>query len=147
MNSGPHAAVSVVAGLAALAVTTPTVPAWVVVAVAVVAGVGVDLDHFLLARYNTGDWTALRRCLRDPAIVFRDQEAIFEPGDVGALNRLLTHVAIAGLVVPTLYLWRPSVAGAVALSLYAHVLADLVADRRELPDDWSQGADGTATGG
>ncbi|MFB6174110.1 MAG: hypothetical protein ABEI39_05645 [Halobacteriales archaeon] len=151
MKSGPHAAISLVAGLAALAVTTPTVPAWVVVAVAVVAGVGIDLDHFLLARYNTGDWTALQRCLRDPTIVFLDQEAIFERGDVGALKRLLTHLVIAGLVVPVLYLWRPYVAGVVALSLYAHVLADVVAgvsnrvvvDREELPDDWSRG---TATG-
>jgi hypothetical protein len=149
MNSGAHAAISLVAGLAALAVTTPTVPAWAVVAVAVVAGVGIDLDHFLLARYNTGDWAAVRRCLRDPAIVFLDQDAVFEAGEVGTLDRLLTHVAVGGLVVPALYRWNRTVAGVVALSLWAHVLADLVAgvrkkaavDRAALPADWSPGDD------
>ena len=144
MKSKPHAAISVVAGLAALAVTTPTIPAWAVVAVAVAAGVGIDFDHFLLARYNTGHWGAVRRCLRDPSIVLFDQDEIFEDGAVGALNRLLTHVVIAGVLVPVLWLWRPYVAGVVALSLSAHVLADVaamawtavVADTDDLPDGW-----------
>lgn len=144
MKSKSHAGISVVAGLAALAVTTPTIPAWAVVAVAVAVGVGIDFDHFLLARYNTGHWGAVRRCLRDPSIVLFDQDEIFEDGTVGALNRLLTHVVIAGVFVPVLWLWRPYVAGVVALSLYAHVLADIVqmvrkrvvADPADLPEGW-----------
>ena len=146
MKSKAHAGISVVAGLAALAVTPPTIPAWAVVAVAVVAGVGIDLDHFLLARYNTGNWDAVRRCLRDPRIVAFAQDEIFEEGTVGALNRLLTHVVIAGVLVAVLWPWRPSVAGVVAVSLYAHVLADVVAmvrtsvvaDRDDLPEGWPE---------
>ncbi|MFB6139620.1 MAG: hypothetical protein ABEJ26_04200 [Halosimplex sp.] len=131
MKSSSHAAISLVAGLAALAVTTPTVPGWAVVVVAVGVGVGIDFDHFLIARYRTGHWGAARRCLRDPSLVFFRQEEIFEEGDVGALNRLLTHVLIGGLVVPVLWTRRPYLAGVVALSLYAHVLADLVAGVRK----------------
>jgi len=130
MKSSAHAVVSVVVGVAALAVTTPPVPAWAVVALAVVVGVGIDLDHFFLAWYNTGSLAPVRRCLRDPRIVFLDQSAIFDDGSVGALNRLLSHVVIAGVAVPALWPWRPYVAGLVGASLYAHVLADLVSTTR-----------------
>jgi len=130
MKSGVHAVVSVVVGVAALAVTTPPIPAWAVLAVAVAVGVGIDVDHFFLAWYNTGSFAPVRRCLRDPRIVFLDQSAIFEDGTVGALNRLLSHVVIAGVAVPVLWLWRPYVAGLVGVSLYAHVLADLVSTTR-----------------
>lgn len=131
MNSNAHAAISLVVAGLALAFTTPPVPAWVVVAVALVAGVGIDLDHFLLARYR-GDWGAVRRCLRDPRILFVDQEAIFEEGTVGAIRRLLSHVVIAGLVVPLVWLASPYLAGVVAAALYAHLLADLYATERSM---------------
>ena len=130
MKSGAHAALSVIVGVAALAVTTPPVPAWAVVALAVVVGVGIDVDHFLLAWYNTGSLAPVRRCLRDPRIVFLDQSAIFDDGSVGALNRLLSHVVVAGVAVPALWLWRPYVAGLVGASLHVHVLADLVSTTR-----------------
>jgi len=126
VRSHAHAVISLaVAGLA-LAATTPPVSPVVVVAVALAAGVGVDLDHFLLARYG-GDWRAVRRCLRDPRIVLVDQDAIFEEGTVGAARRLLSHVFIGGVAVPVVWLASPYLAGLVAVSLYAHVLADLVA--------------------
>jgi hypothetical protein len=83
-----------------------------------------------LTWYNAGDLDPVRRCLRDPRIVVFDQDAIFEEGTVGALNRLLSHVVIGGLAVPALWLWRPYLAGLVGASLYAHVLADLVSTAR-----------------
>ncbi|MFC7141627.1 hypothetical protein ACFQMA_17535 [Halosimplex aquaticum] len=130
MKSGAHAAISLVVGLAALAVTTPPIPMWAVVAVAVAVGVGIDFDHFFLAWYNAGDLDPIYRCLRDPRIVFFAQDEIFEEGIVGALNRLLSHVVIGGIAVPALWLWRPYLAGLVGASLYAHLLADLVATTR-----------------
>ena len=143
MKSGAHAVVSVVVGVAALAVTTPPVPAWAVLALAVAVGVGIDLDHFFLAWYNTGSLTPVRRCLRDPRIVFLDQSAIFDDGSVGALNRLLSHVVVAGVAVPPLWPWRPYVAGLVGASLYAHVLADLVSTtRRSVVVDREEPTDG-----
>jgi len=87
MNSHAHAVISLVVAGLVFAVTTPPVPLWVVVAVTVGAGVGVDFDHFLLARHD-GDWEALWRCLRDPRVVLFDQEAIFDAGEVGAVERL-----------------------------------------------------------
>lgn len=130
MKSHAHALVSLVVAALALAVTSPPVSPLVVVAVAVGVGVGIDVDHFLLAR-RRGDWGAVVRCLRDPRIVFVDQSAIFEDGEVGAVERLLSHVAIGGVAVPLVWLASPYLAGLVAASLYGHVLADLVATTRE----------------
>lgn len=125
MKSGAHATISLVVAGLALAATSPPVAAPVVVAVAIAAGVGIDLDHFLLARYG-GDWSAVRRCLRNPRILVVDQTAIFADGEVGAIRRLLSHVVIGGVAVPLVWLASPYLAGVVAASLYAHVLADLV---------------------
>jgi hypothetical protein len=130
MKSGAHAAISLAVAAGALALTTPPIPAWAVVGLALVVGVGIDVDHFLLAWYNTGSLEPVRRCLRDPRIVVAAQTEIFDEGSVGALNRLLSHAVVGGLVVPPLWLSAPYVAGLVAAALYAHVLADLVSTAR-----------------
>ncbi|MFC7196300.1 hypothetical protein ACFQL4_19470 [Halosimplex aquaticum] len=129
MKSGAHAAISLVVGLAALAVTTPPIPMWAVVAVAVAVGVGIDFDHFFLAWYNAGDLDPIYRCLRDPRIVFFAQDEIFEEDRGGAeppaesrrhrRDRGARPVAVAA--VPR----RPR-----RRLLYAHLLADLVATTR-----------------
>jgi hypothetical protein len=106
----------------------------VVVGYAAVVGVGIDLDHFLVARYNAGDWRALRRCLRRPRIVLFDQGAIFETLDVNPVERLLSHVVIAGVLVGALWLVSPYFARVTGVVLYAHLLADLVADTLEFPE-------------
>jgi hypothetical protein len=131
MRSVSHAGVSLVITGLALTLTTPPVPAVGVVAVVLVAGVGIDVDHFLLARYE-GDWGAVRRCLRDPRIVVLDQEAIFADGEVGAIRRLLSHAVIGGVAVPLVWVVSPYVAGLVAVSLYAHLLMDLAATTRTM---------------
>lgn len=130
MNSATHAVVSLVVAGLALALTAPPVPAWAVVAVALVAGVGIDVDHFALAWYNTGRLDPVRRCLGDPRIVVLAQDEIFETGTVGAVNRLLSHAVIGGVAVPLAWLASPYLAGVTAASLYAHVLADLVGTAR-----------------
>jgi len=131
MKSRAHAAVSLAVAVGALALTTPPIPAWAVVTIALGAGVGIDFDHFLIARWRTGDWRAVQRCLRDPTIVFVDQDAIFERGDVGSFPRLLSHAVIGGVAVPVLFRFDAYVGGLVAVALYAHVLADLVAGVRD----------------
>ena len=130
MDSKAHAAISLVVAAVALAVTTLPVSPAVVVAVALGVGVGIDLDHFLLARWG-GDWSAVRRCLRNPHIVVFDQDAIFEDGEVGAVRRLVSHVVLGGVAVPLVRLASPSLGAVVAASLYAHLLADLVAMARD----------------
>ncbi|OAQ53633.1 hypothetical protein HTG_05080 [Natrinema mahii] len=51
---------------------------------------------------------------------------------MGILSRLLSHVAIAGLAVPALALASVPLAVVTGAVLYAHLLADLVWDRRLL---------------
>jgi len=95
-----------------------------------VLGVGIDLDHFVIARINRGDWTNARRCLRDPGLVFADQGSIFDGGDVYRDQRLLSHVAVGGVLVAGLWIVREYWAMAAAVALYVHVAADLYSDVR-----------------
>jgi (2Fe-2S) ferredoxin len=139
MYSKHHFLISVAVGAAVALLTTSPYPWWVLLAVAAVVGVGVDLDHFLVAALNTGEWRALRRCLRDPTLVVRDQGAIFEAGEVGVIRRLLSHVVLGGALVGLLALRAPFLAAFVALVLYFHLLADLLWD---LPvEPWEGGPD------
>lgn len=111
---------------------------------AAVVGVGIDLDHFLLARLETGDWAAVRRCLADPWRVVGRQDEIFPAGEVGALQRLLSHVLLAGVAVAALALVDRPLALLTGVVLYLHVLADLYGDnavRGTLP--WQAGPDRT----
>ncbi|SEQ41501.1 hypothetical protein [Natrinema salaciae] len=104
------------------------VPAALVVAYGTAVGVFIDLDHFLIARFKTGHWDAVRFCLSHPATAVGDQSAIFEPGDVGVLSRLLSHVVIGGVAVPVLAALSVPLAIVTGAVLYAHLLADLVWD-------------------
>lgn len=131
MKSSAHAVVSLVVAGLALVLTDPPFSALVVVAVALVAGVGIDVDHFPLAWQRTGSLAAVRRCLRDPTIVFLDQDAIFVEGEVGAIRRLLSHAVVGGVAVPLCWLHSPYLTGLVATAVYAHVLADLWATNRD----------------
>ncbi|WP_228546300.1 hypothetical protein [Halegenticoccus tardaugens] len=56
------------------------------------------------------------------------QDDIFEEGEVGTLRRLLSHVVIGGVAVLALSLSSPFLALLTAVTLYAHLLADLVWD-------------------
>lgn len=135
MYSKHHFLISVAVGAVVAAATSSAFPWWFLVGYAAVVGVGIDFDHFLVARVNTGEWTAVERCLRDPRIVFLDQNQIFETGDVGVLRRLFSHVVIVGVAVAVLAFVSPFLAAFTALVLYAHILSDLVWDLYEASDD------------
>lgn len=92
------------------------------------AGVLIDLDHFLIARLNTGTWRAVRACLADPSLVFFRQEEIFEEDEVGSHRRLLSHALLGGALVGGLALVDPFLALFTALVLYGHVVSDLLAE-------------------
>ncbi len=85
-------------------------------------GVAIDFDHFAVARVETGDWAALRRCLRNPKIVMFDQYEMFGPQDLWPLRRLLSHHLIGGVVVSVSGSFRAARA-VTAVVLYAHILA------------------------
>lgn len=87
-------------------------------------GVGIDLDHFLLARLNAGDWRTLRRGIADPRLVVLDQSDLVREGEVLPFQRLASHLAIGGPLVAALGLASPYLAWLGAVTLWAHLLAD-----------------------
>lgn len=134
MYSKHHAVISLVVGavsvyvLPAVTIFGVDVSPIALVAYAVVIGVFVDLDHFLIARLKTGTWDAMAFCLRNPAAAFGDQGRIFAPGDVGVLPRLLSHQLIVGAAVSLLALESLPLSVLTAVVLYAHIVCDLCWD-------------------
>lgn len=130
--SRSHFLISVVVGIMVAAAVGATLPRTAfLIAYAGAVGVLIDLDHFLLARLNTGGWRAARACLADPSLVLLDQDDIFEDGEVGSYRRLLSHALIGGALVGGLALVDSFLAVFTAVVLYAHVVSDLVAEVRE----------------
>ena len=136
MYSRDHALVSLVVGVAGVwTLSLPElVPWWGAVAWAVALGVGIDFDHFLVARLVTGDWAGLRRLLGNPLLPLTAPDEIFEADDLWAIQRLLSHVVIGGVLVVGLWFWSASFALFTAVVVYAHVLADLVWDNYNLDE-------------
>lgn len=130
MYSRDHALVSLVVGaLGVWGLAIPdVVPWWAAVAWAIAVGVGIDFDHFLIARLVTGDWSAFGRLLRNPLLPLTDPAGLFERDDLWAIQRLFSHALVAGVAVGGLWLWNTSFAIFTALVLYAHVLSDLAWD-------------------
>lgn len=131
MRSGYHLLLSVLAGLPlALVVETPLSPPGLVV-YAAAAGTLIDLDHFPLARYNTGDWRTLRRGLADPRLLTVAQSDLIRTGEVHPFQRLLSHLVLAAVAVGALWLARQDgLALVTAVVLYVHVLADVAWETR-----------------
>lgn len=136
MYSREHALVSLAVGLAGVwALPLPdVVPWWAAVAWAVAVGVGIDFDHFLVARLVSGDWSALARLLRNPLLPLTDPAGIFANDDLWAIQRLFSHVVIAGVLVGALWLWHQPFAVFTGLVIYAHLLSDLAWDNYRLEE-------------
>ncbi|WP_458189450.1 hypothetical protein [Haladaptatus sp. NG-WS-4] len=94
----------------------------------VLLSVFVDLDHFVLTRFRTGDWRHLRACLANPIDAFGDQDWVFEDIDDMEHERILSHAILGGLLVGGLAVVSTTIAVFTAVVLYAHVLADLLRD-------------------
>ncbi len=133
MYSKAHLLISLVVGVVVAVVTgQPPLDAAGTVAYAAALGVGIDFDHFLVARLNTGNWRALREVAREPGLVFTDPGRIFLEGEeVTKLQRLLSHAVLGGVLVAVLYPLSPYVATLSAVVLYVHVLSDLYQDVRD----------------
>ncbi|WP_226011100.1 hypothetical protein [Halomicrobium salinisoli] len=128
MYSRNHLLLSVAVGAGAAWLLDLPVPWWAAVAIAAVVGVGIDVDHFLVARLTTGEWAAVRRALANPRAVFVDQGALFEPGEIWPIQRLCSHVALAGPLVGGAWLVDAGLGLLLAAVLYAHLLSDLLWD-------------------
>ena len=91
----------------------------------VLLSVFIDLDHFVIARLWTGDWSSLKRCLADPVWAFTEQEEVFDDLDRTIdVERLVSHTIIGGLLTLGWYSASPLMAAYTAALLSVHVLAD-----------------------
>lgn len=102
------------------------VPTWAVLAYAAAIGVGVDLDHFLIAWLNTGEPRALRYGLRNPRALLVDQAELFADDEITSHERLLSHAVVIGVAVPAAWAVDGFLGLVTAVVLYGHVFTDLV---------------------
>lgn len=134
MNSAEHAAVGAVASalaVVALAARRPLSRARAVAlwAYGVALSVGIDFDHFPLARAEAGDWAALRRALRRPTAALTDPDYVFPDPTLGlAPLRLRSHLAIGTALTAAIALLAPPIAAFTAVVLAVHVACDLLRD-------------------
>lgn len=128
MYSRNHALVSAAVGVPIALGVPESLHPLLVWAYVVALGVLIDVDHFVIARINLGDWRNVRRCLRRPSRVFVDQRSIFEPGDLWRDQRLFSHMLVLAGVAAVTWFVDPYLAFATVVSIYVHVVADLYAD-------------------
>ncbi|WP_254536127.1 hypothetical protein [Halomarina litorea] len=129
MKSAEHATIGVVVSTVGVALMrSRSLPRRAVLWVyGVLLSVFIDLDHFVIARDRTGDWSILRRCLRDPVWAFTEQDEVFSDLEEDIdFERLVSHAVLGGLLTAGWYLVSPVVAVYTAVVLYFHVLADVV---------------------
>ena len=128
MYSKGHFVGSLLVGLALAALAPPTVlglSSLALVPYAILLGVGVDLDHFLIAWYNAGEPRAIRAGLSNRRLLVLDQDQLFEDDEVSSQERLLTHALVAGALTPATWLLSPVLGVATAVTLYVHLLSDI----------------------
>lgn len=131
MRSGPHLIISLSIGALLSAFLDSNISIFTLVAYAGVVGIAIDFDHFLIARWNSGSWEALLRCMRDPKIVFIDQDAIFQQREDLASQRLLTHHILGAILTVSTWIIEPTLGLITGVVLYGHILADIVYDIRQ----------------
>lgn len=93
----------------------------------VVVSVFIDLDHFLLARWLTGDWERLFEALSNPKRAFTAPGWLFEELTMRT-ERLLSHTIIGGVLTLVTFAITPFLAVFTAIMLYTHILCDLLRD-------------------
>lgn len=131
MYSKSHLAISAVLGLS-LAVWFEMGPVRgaLVVGYTALLGTAIDLDHFVIARLRTGDWSSLRFALSNPRAGLLEQDRIFAEGEVGARARLVSHVAIGSLLVAVVWTVDPFLALVSGMVIGVHLACDVVHDVR-----------------
>lgn len=127
VNSSHHAALSLLTSLSVVGVLSSPSPV-ILVLVGTVAGVVIDVDHFPISRARHGSWGAARRVASNPRLIVTDPERIFAEWPIHPLERLLSHVALAGPLTLLAWLLWPALGVVLGASLYVHLLADLVWD-------------------
>ncbi|RRJ33489.1 hypothetical protein [Halocatena pleomorpha] len=134
MKSTEHAVIgAVISALGVRAIGNHLSRPWKVVlwGYGLFLSVFIDLDHFVLARYYTGDWDALLEALTTPKRALTSPEWLFSDITM-RVERLLSHTIIGGVLTVGSFLVAPFLAGLTALVVYTHVLCDLLRDTKTL---------------
>ena len=127
MYSRAHAALGAVVSVLWIGLFQPPTPAVAVLAYGVTVSVLIDLDHFLVARLQTGDWTHLRRVLANPTQIVWEQSWLFDDVELER-SRLTSHVVLGTVFVAGLWPIFPESAFFTAVLLAVHIGADVLRD-------------------
>ena len=128
MKSVEHARIGAVVGAAALVVlrrSSSLASNALLWTYGVLLSVFIDLDHFAIARWETGDWSHLRRAATHPIWAFTEQKEVF-PDLRFPVKRLVTHVLVGGVLALLALPASAVVAAFTAVVVAAHVAADVL---------------------
>lgn len=96
-----------------------------------ITGVLIDLDHFLIARINNGNWNILRKALRNPVTISRDWSEFIHPTkDIPPEQRLASHLVLIPAISLITYYFSPSSGIFISVILATHLVCDIYADIR-----------------
>jgi len=127
MESSEHLAISaivapiVVAGL--YGVSNP-VNFLILTVYGVAAGVLIDLDHFVWARYNHGHWEHLLEAFEKPFTVMRDNQAVMENA-LEENQRYISHLFIFAMAGALTYTVSQNFMILTTSMVGIHILSDL----------------------
>lgn len=128
-----HLLISVlVGGTIGVFTTNSAIEIVIVVLYSGFVGVFIDLDHFLISRVKTGNWTALLNCIQTPIQSLFYQKGIFREGEVEPSERIVSHLVIIGGGVSILWFISKYWAFVSLVVLYMHLLTDSIADTFDL---------------
>lgn len=128
MYSQGHAILSAILAIGLIPIVSPPIDPFLLFAYVLMLGVGIDIDHFPIARINVGNWSRLGKVVENPNLMF-NQSAIFEPDDVTSKQRLYSHTVITVLVVGIfVILDLKTWAGVSASTLILHIVTDMISD-------------------
>lgn len=97
---------------------------------AILIGVFIDLDHFVLARGGAGDWLELKKAVSSPFSAFTDAEQIFERNVFPSEARFLSHIALLYLLTGLSFIVSGKLAFFTASIISLHITTDVYADIR-----------------
>ncbi len=95
---------------------------------AVAVSVLIDLDHFLIARKNTGGWSHLVSALNDFRTVVTENEEIIENA-VSDSEGLLSHLVLVGIASIAIYQFDPRLGLLTLAMLGVHIIMDVYSSR------------------
>jgi hypothetical protein len=127
-----HLSISLILGiLVSLFLQVDFGTALFLIAVAVVSGTLIDLDHFLLARYLDGDWEKLLMALRNPLEMASDNEGLIREKWLPPFLVVKTHLVELSILLVFYLVIDHLLLLVSAISVSAHILCDVWADWRK----------------